>query len=64
MAYTPPASNAAYVDLRPVGSPPVTIPSFVAVSVDLATEDGAGGGVPPANSENARIRNFSILLAI
>lgn len=65
MAYTAPAFNAVSVDLKPAGSPAVVIPAFNVVNVDLSTEDGGGGGaVEITISDNARLRNFSILLAI
>lgn len=64
MAYTPPASNAVDMDLKPAGSPAVSIPSYDAVALDLAADDGGGGVDPVQASDNARLRNFGILLAI
>ncbi len=64
MPYTPPAHNAVNVDLMPSGSPAVAIPAYNAVNVDLSTEDGSSGGGGGTISDNAKLRNFSILLAI
>ena len=65
MAYTPPAHNAVNFDLKPTGSAVVVIPAYNAVNFDLATEDGSGSGPGPIEvSDNARLRNFAILLAI
>jgi hypothetical protein len=65
MAYTPPTYNAVDVDLMPSAAPAVVIPTFNAVSVDLSDEDSSGGG-PGSDiiSDNARLRNYAILLAI
>ena len=64
MPYTPPPGNAVNVDLKPEGSAPVIVVSGYAIQVDLGDEDGAGGTTPGEASDNARLRNFSILLAI
>lgn len=66
MAYSPPAYNAVNVDLKPSGSPSVIIPAYNAVNVDLYIEDATtgGGGGEVTISDNARIRNFAILLAM
>lgn len=64
MPYTPPNYNAVNVDLKPAGSPTVTIPAYNAVNVDLASEDGGSGGSGGEVSDNARLRNYAILLAI
>ena len=65
MAYIPPAHNAVNFDLKPTGSATVVIPAHNAVNFDLATEDGSGSGPGPVDaSDNARLRNFAILLAI
>lgn len=64
MAYTVPAYNAVSVDLKPSGSAAVVIPAYNAVSVDLSSEDGGSGGTAITVSDNARLRNFAILLAI
>lgn len=65
MAYTPPPYNAVNVDLNPIGSAAVVLPAFNAVNVDLAIDSGdGGGGGGPEVSDNARLRNFAILLAI
>lgn len=65
MSYTPPTYNTVDVDLMPSGAVAVVIPTYNSVNVDLSVEDSSGGG-PGSDiiSDNARLRNNAILLAI